>query len=513
MSFWQNLENQSGAGRGFPWLLVAFCAATVLLTITLPRHRLRVRVSVFLFGLSFLGLLALSQINPAERQVLYQWVSISSHFAMSVAVITLADLLVFDILLASIGLDPPAILSDLILAFAYLAAALFILSHHDVNVSGIVATSAVVTAVIGFSLQDTLANVMGGMAIQLEHRIAVGDWIGINEHTGVVKETRWRQTSIETRNGDTVVIPNSILMKSSVLVLGHRRDGPRQHRQIVYFNVDHRYPPTEVIAAVDAAVAADPIPNVATDPRPRCLLMDFKDSFASYAVLYWLTDLWVDYATDSLIRSRAVFALKRQGISIAIPAYRNFQTEEDQERRHRIETENQDHRMAALAHVDLFTPLTDDERRFLAQRLRESPYAAGEVMTRQGDDSACLYIITKGAAEVHLGVRGAAQSSTLAQLGPGQFFGEMGLMTGDRRAASVVAVTDVTCLRVDKEDFIDVLHRRPVIAEHISEILVSRREALNAAREHLTGEAARERMKNAQGDLLQRIRKFFTLQP
>jgi small-conductance mechanosensitive channel/CRP-like cAMP-binding protein len=514
MSLWQNVETTSGFGAGLVWLMALFFVISTLLAAFLPMHRTRIRAALILFLLSFIGLLITATLpnEPGNEPAAHQWWSIASVFLISAAVVTLADLLIFDVCLSPIGLRPPAILSDLMLAVAYVATALFTLSHHHVPVNGIITTSAVLTAVIGFSLQDTLANVMGGMSIQLERSISVGDWIRVNDNVGVVKEIRWRQTSIETRTWDTVVIPNSVLTKSSVVVLGHKTDSPRQHQQYVYFNVDYRYPPTEVIAAIDSAVASDPLPNVAANPAPRCLLLDFKDSFAHYAVLYWLTNLWEDEATDSLIRCRAVFALKRQGISMAIPAFRNFQTEEDQDRLQRIENENLERRMAALSMVDLFTPLTPDERRYLAQRLRECPFAADEVMTRQDDDSPCLYIITKGSAEVRLSVGGAAPARSLATLNAGQFFGEMGLMTGDRRSASVIAQTDVTCLRLDKEDFIDVLLRRPIIAEHISEILVTRRGELNAVRDHLTGEAVKERMKNAQGDLLQRIRKFFTLE-
>jgi len=415
------------------------------------------------------------------------------------------------VVLNAIHLRPPAILCDLILAAAYLVAAVFWLSTANVNVSGLITASAVVTAVIGFSLQDTLGNVMGGMAIQLERTIAVGDWIKVNEVIGVVKDIRWRQTSVETREWDTVVIPNSMLMKSSVAVLGRRLGEPRQHQQYVYFNVDYRYPPTEVIAAVNSAVGVDPPPHVARGPTPYCLLLDFKDSFGRYAVKYWLTDLSADEETDSAIRCRAVFALKRQGISMAIPAFRNFQTEEDTARRERIATENLEHRIAALGHVDLFSPLNDEERRCLAERLRECPFAAEESMARQGDDSPCMYLISEGQAEVRLSA-GDSQVRKLATLGPNQFFGEMGLLTGDRRSASVVAITDVKCLRLDKDDFIDVLHRRPIIAEHISEILASRRDELIAVREHLHDEVAKERQKNVQGDLLKRIRHFFRLE-
>src|SRR5439155_5677380 len=138
------------------------------------------------------------------------------------------------------------ILRDTLLGISYVVVALTLLGRHGVDLSGIVATSAVVTAVIGFSLQDTLGNVMGGVALQMEQSIGVGDWVRIGEVEGLVREIRWRQTSIETRNWDTVVIPNSQLMKSQVTVLGRRSGQPRQHRMSVPFNVDFRHDPGSV---------------------------------------------------------------------------------------------------------------------------------------------------------------------------------------------------------------------------------------------------------------------------
>src|SRR2546423_206283 len=169
---------------------------------------------------------------------------------------------------------------------------------------GIVATSAVITAVVGFSLQDTLGNVMGGMALQMERSITVGDWIRVDQQEGRVVEIRWRQTSIETRNWDTVVIPNSVLMKGQVLLLARRTGEPRQHRQWVYFNVDFRFAPTDVVEAVETALCAEPIENVASEPAAHCIVSDFKESYISYAVRYWLTDLALTDPTDSVVRQR-----------------------------------------------------------------------------------------------------------------------------------------------------------------------------------------------------------------
>src|SRR5581483_10943655 len=214
-----------------------------------------------------------------------------------------------------------------------------LLSRSGVDIAGVVATSAVITAIIGFSLQDTLGNIMGGLALQMEHTIRVGDWVRIDQQEGLVKEIRWRQTTIETRNWDTVVIPNGVLIKSQVVVLGRRAGLPRQHRQWVYFNVDVGAAPTQVIATVERAVLADAIPDVASEPPPHCLVVDFKDSYAVYAARYWLTNLAQTDPTDSVVRTRLYTALRRADIPLSIPAQSLFVTQESETRRERKRTE------------------------------------------------------------------------------------------------------------------------------------------------------------------------------
>jgi CRP-like cAMP-binding protein len=308
------------------------------------------------------------------------------------------------------------------------------------------------------------------------------------------------------------VIPNSILMKSQVTVLGRRTGAPRQHRQWVYFNVDFRYSPTTVIEVVESALCAEPIMNVASEPAPNCVFMDFKDSYGSYAVRYWLTNLAVDDPTNSIVRSRIYFALRRAGIPLSIPAQSLFITEEGESRRERKLSEEIERRVEALQRVDLFHTLTDEERRELAARLRVAPFVRGEAMTRQGATAHWLYIMTKGDAEVRITVDDSRLSEKVATLHAGDFFGEMGLMTGVPRSATVIAQTDAECYRLDKDAFNDILRRRPEIAEDISHVLARRRVELEAVREDLNEEAMRQRVRRTQGDLLHRIRNFFTLE-
>jgi small-conductance mechanosensitive channel/CRP-like cAMP-binding protein len=512
MNFWQQIQNASGMAAALPWVILVFIAGALALFILRPLERMRIRTALLLFAFSLIALLVAaavvsSGVSPASPS--YKWLKWAARFCEWLALVNVASVFIFEVFLEALRLKPPRIMRDLLLALSYIIVAITILSR-DVDLTGIIATSAVLTAVIGLSFQDTLGNMMGGMALQMERTIGVGDWIRFDGQEGLVRDIRWRHTSIETRNWDTLVIPNSALMKSQVTILGRRAGQPRQHRQWVYFNVDFRYSPADVIDVVQTALRAEPIPNLALEPQPNCVLMDFKESFGSYAVRYWLTDLAVDDPTNSIVRTRIYFALRRADIPLSIPAHSLFVTEEDQSRLERKRTEEIDERVAALKRVALFQSLTDEERHSLASRLRVAPFVRGEAMTRQGAKAHWLYLITRGDAEVRVSVDGHL-SEQIATLHEGDFFGEMGMMTGDPRSASVIALSEVECYRVDKEAFNHILKQRPEIAEDISEQLARRRVELDAAREGLNDEAMQARLRYHQGDLLQRIRRFFTL--
>ncbi len=499
---------------GLHWVVLAFLAASALLFVLVPRERSRIRTAVVLFALAFAGLFAsgtLLSYGVPENASAYRWIRWASLIIESMAIINVASVLLFDVLLGAVHVAPPRIMRDLLIAFAYIIIVITLLTHSGVDLTGIVATSAVITAIIGFSLQDTLGNVMGGMALQMERTISVGDWVRIDQQEGQVKEIRWRQTSIETRNWDTVVIPNSVLMKGQVTLLGRRAGFARQHRQWVYFNVDFRFAPTDVIETVETALRAEPIENVAREPAAHCIVSEFRDSYAIYAARYWLTDLALTDPTDSIVRARIYFALRRAGIPLSIPAQSLFITEEGESRRKRKRDEDIERRVEALQRVELFHTLTEDERRELAARMSVAPFVRGEAMTRQGMEAHWLYIITKGEAEVRVAVDGSQLSEKVATLRASDFFGEMGLMMGEPRSATVIARTNVECYRLDKDAFNSILRRRPEIAEDISHVLARRRVELEAVREDLNEESKRLRMRRAQGDLLNRIRNFFTL--
>ena len=166
------------------------------------------------------------------------------------------------------------------------------------------------------------------------------------------------------------------------------------------FNVDFRFAPNDVIEAVTGEICDGPIEGVAAIPAPNCILLSFHESYARYAVRYWLSNLAADDATDSILRTRVYFVLKRARIPFSIPAHALFLTEESKEREASKAGEERQRRMEALGRVEFFDELAEEDRARLAAGLREAPFTRGEVMTRQGDEAHWLYLVLAGEALV-----------------------------------------------------------------------------------------------------------------
>jgi small-conductance mechanosensitive channel/CRP-like cAMP-binding protein len=426
------------------------------------------------------------------------------------AIIRLAGMTLFRVVLPASRVDAPRIVEDIVLILAYVGWGMVRLRYAGLDLSGIIATSAVITAVLAFSMQDTLGNILGGIALQLDDSVGVGDWIKVDEVTGRVVDIRWRFTAVETRNWETVVIPNSVLMKGKFLVLGRRQGQPAQWRRWVWFNVELRVPPARVIRIVEAALRDATVPNVSARPAPNCVIMDFEHGYGRYALRYWLTDLAVDDPTDSAVRTHIYAALQRAGIQIAIAEHRLNVTKETEKRAQVVRSRDVSRRQDMLQDVDLFRELTEEERIKLAERLVYTPFAAGSQMTRQGSVAHWLYIITAGEAEVHIESPNGAMR-LVNTLHAGDIMGEMGLITGAPRSATVTAKTDVESYRLDKPAFTEILQTRPALAEVISGILAARKVALESALRDADDARVERAVADQSTEILKRIRRFFGL--
>jgi small-conductance mechanosensitive channel/CRP-like cAMP-binding protein len=485
---------------------------SVLLLRTAKKEQRTVLFVLGLFLLCIVGLLIAAALDADGLGLPAGYLRSLCIFGEGMCIICLIGTAVFRALLPAMRVNSPRILQDVVAAVAYIVWGMVWLHANHVNVTGLIATSAVITAVIGFSLQDTLGNILGGVTIHLDQSVQVGDWLQVGDRVGKVVEVRWRYTALETRNWETVIIPNSALVKDRFLVLGRRHGEPVQWRRSIAFQVDFAFSPLDVIETAESGLRAAEIPNVAEKPAPRCILDNFGDSSSSYTLWYWLTDLAVDLPTDSEVRTHLYFALKRAGVSLSLPAQQVYLAQESAEQTASREEEFLAQRVEVLRHVDLFDGLKLAELQRLATRLTPSPFPRGAIMTQQGTEADWLYILYEGKAEVIL-EDGHGHRTKVAELGPSSFFGEMGLMTGEPRSATVVARTPVECYRLDKDAFHEILKQRPEVASEISTVLASRRVQLDAAREDLDAEAHERRLSSARVDILDRIRSFFGMDP
>ena len=510
MQFWNTALGFFWRDESLPVLVMVLSLAVLLLHF-LREGRRSVGNTLRFFCVCFVGkfisglFFAMQSARAAE--ILHELFEIGA----GIAVIRLCGLLLFRIVLPWAKLTLPRITEDIIVIIAYLVWGMVRLRYAGLDLGSIVATSAMVTAVVAFAMQDTLGNILGGLALQLDNSIEIGNWIKVDDISGRVVDIRWRSTLVETRNWETVVFPNSQLMKSKFLVLGRRTDMPVQWRRWVWFNVDMGTPPTKVIAVVEEAILQTEIAGVANTPSPNCVLMDMDSKgYARYALRYWLTDLAADDATDGIIRWHVVTALQRAGIRLALEESGVHITKEGEKHEEVVHHREIALRIKTLKRVELFSQMTDEELRELAERLRFSPFARGNMISRQGAASHWLYIIISGEAEVHLEMPDGGKRH-LRTLGKGSFFGEMGLMMGATRSATVVAKTDVECYRLDKEMFEEILRARPVIADEMAHVLATRKAEQQALLQAVDAQGAQAHAVQQSGEILSTIKRFFGL--
>ena len=495
-------------------VLILMIAALLRVVPGGPRSRLR--SGVLLFGLYLLVLAAGALIGDHAGEGVAAGFRFADALLALLLAVHLGALILFDLLLRALRVRSSSILHDLAVGGGYVVAVFWVMHRTGVNIAGIVATSAVVTAVIGLSLQSTLGNVIGGLALHVDDSVREGDWVERENKTqGQIKKVRWRHTVIETRDWDTLIVPNNQLVVQTIKILGRREGQPEQHRMWVYFNVDHRFAPREVMRVVDEALQSAPLPGVATEPKAHAICHDFahdnRDSFAYYAVRYWLTDLARDDPTSSAVRERIYAALQRAQIPLALPGTAVFLSREDAERAERKRRRTLESHRAALKGVSLFSNLSDDELTKLAESVKRAPFAPGEVVTRQGAQAHWLYVLTSGEVDVLVGSEGGAERRVATLKAPA-FFGEMALTTGAAREATVMAKGVVECLRVDKDDFRALVAARPELAREVSVVLAERRVELEAARGGLDEDAKSRRLDNEKSRILLAVKEFFALE-
>ena len=339
------------------------------------------------------------------------------------------------------------ILSDLLGGAIYVGAVLALVAFaFSVPVRGLLATSGVIAIVLGLALQSTLSDVFSGIAVGLERSYKVGDLISVEGGVeGHVSQVNWRSTQIATAQGDTAVVPNSVMAKARFV--NHSAPTPRR-RETVSVVLQAGAAPDRCVAVLLAAARAC---RVALDvPGPQVACTGMAGEGVSYAISFSVE------GSEVLGRARdELFALVHRhlhhaGIALAAPGGGAGGAGAPPTRER------------LLADSDLFGVLEPVQRDLLARRFVAVQLAPGGVLARQGDTPEALFIVTSGTLEIV--VEEAAGPRVVYRMSPGESLGMAGLVTGSANAATATALTPLGAYRLSRDDLAAAVEAEPALA-------------------------------------------------
>ena len=431
---------------------------------------------------------------------LLRLVKIGLWMALTIAVVRYFNYLIFNAFLRnSQQSDISSLLRNVFSIIIYIVAFFIIFNsqYPKVDLAALFTTSTILGIVIGLALQDTLGNLFAGLAIQADQPFQVGDVLQMSSKaTGVVENVSWRGVKIRTFQNKLLVISNSVLGKETIEV------APKDNlnARLVFFNTLYANSPAKTIQVVREAVRQ--VENVSPKIRPIVRVRNLGDNGIEFEVKYWLDDYAKYNDSDALIRQRIWYVFQREHIEFAYPT-RTIHVETKPQETAFIETENKI--FERLSIIPLFAPLSDEETQKLAQGTNVRVYAPGEAIVRKGQEGNSMFVINRGAVKVQITEDGV--SRTINNLRDNDFFGEMSLLTGQPRSATVIAEEETEVLQIKKRALKPIFETNPSLVADVCKIIEQRRELLKST-DRITEETDEEQRKGVFGS----IKKFFGLE-
>ena len=398
----------------------------------------------------------------------------------------------------------PHFLREVVAGIIFLIVLLFVLSygyHAETQLKGLLAGSGVVAIILGFAGQNLFAGIIGGVSIQINRPYKVGDWLQVGERFAEVMEINWRSTRLRTNDAIYLDIPNNEMVGHAIVNLHYPTE---VHAMRIRVGVEYKNRPNRVKDALfRAASTAD---GVLAEPKVKVFLVDFADFAVIYEIKFYMGNHSRINEINDAVRTNVWYELKRQGITIPFPI-RTLQLER---KAARPVQEDQAEALSILREEPLFGCLSDEQLNHLVKQARLNHFGRGEPVIEEGAAGDSMFVLLRGAANVSVSKNGS--TIQVATLGAGDCFGEMSLLTGEPRSATVRADGDCYVMEIGKPVMAEVLRGAPGCLEQLSQLLAQRKmETEGIVKEaKLTDEQAlKERQYSA--TFLHRLRTFFQL--
>jgi small-conductance mechanosensitive channel/CRP-like cAMP-binding protein len=414
-------------------------------------------------------------------------------FLLLVLVIKALAYFVFDFLvLKKQGIRYPKLVKDVVVFILFIVGVLLILNYYlNIKITVLLASSAVMTVVIGFALQDILGNLFSGIILNFEDSFKLEDWVRIGDREGRVEQFGWRSFKIRTIDRELIVIPNQTASKAEVLIYGSR------HQPValkIKLGASYQDSPDRVTEVILKALEA--MPEVSLEPQPVVQLVDFGDFALNYIVKFWILDYSRHNVISSEARRRIWYAFRRHGIEIPFPKRDVYMKQERHEEIPRAEL------AAMLQRNDVLREIGAAEFQDLLQAVETKTYGGGEVIIREGDESEYFYHVFSGAVNV------VKDGKAIARLGAGDFFGEISLVTGEKINATVAAERESVIILVSSARFHQVIDMNEKMAMKLSAVITQRQEEMRLFSEKNLKADSVILKKNTE-NLFRRIVKYF----
>jgi len=405
-----------------------------------------------------------------------------------------------------LGYPPPKLLLNIITAVIILTITMAIFAFVlNAPISGLVAGSSVVAAVIGLAVTRMIADVFSGVALSVERSYMLGDWLEIEMRSrpgsflvGQVVEVNWRATRLKTKADEIVVIPNSELARTKFINFSAPH---RYYRAEVQVPLSHRVTPDRAKRILLAAVVSTA--GVMIEPKPLIVLKRFETRGVVWSLLFWIADYSQDTQVTKAVQENVLNYLQVAGIELSYNRVDQRQVSPKE-----VEQGSSAAREVLLSRIDFFAILGDQALGRIAEAMQRHEFEAQEFIVTQGEAGSSLFVVEEGLVSV-LVEDGNGDLRWVAHIPPGGFFGEMALLTGESRTASIRAETQVVCYEIDKEILLPIFQETPELLDKVGELMTARKAQLTKAKKGAVASTPEEQ--HEKHSLLQKMRHFFEI--
>jgi small-conductance mechanosensitive channel/CRP-like cAMP-binding protein len=407
----------------------------------------------------------------------------------------------------------PKLFKDILVILIYFLAAAIIM-HRVFNqpLSGIWFTSGAVALILGFALRNIILDLFSGVAVNIEKPYRIGDWVEIHQRfsthsiIGKITEMNWRSTHLRTEQNTNVVIPNSLITTMSVTTNFWHQTKPTRYEAkfTLDFSVNHE----RVIRILKAgALEAYLNPGFVGEQPPQVLIDETTDRGIEYKVRYWITP-WQNVSPSMANHMVHACVLKHLAASGLTPAYPKQNVFHGALPPRQLDPVSESDRIHLLAQNDLFSMLTQHELHRLSASMIKHTFSEGQYIFNQNEAGNSMYILFEGFAKVYM--QNGPNELPVGKLTPPDYFGEMSLLTGEPRMATVKCVTTCVVFEINHESFNELIAGREQIIDQIAETITNR-EARNASMIEENEKETLRKKSELRESILKKIHKLFSV--